>query len=73
MTIALENESQPAVAGNADAPYINQLIANGELFTNYYAVASGSFPNYLAMTSGNTAATAFSQTSSVPSMPPAVR
>ena len=51
----LENESHPAIAGNADAPYINQLIANGELFTNYFAVdTSGSFPNYLAMTSGNT-------------------
>ena len=60
VTIVLENESQPAVAGSPDAPYLNQLIANGELFTNYYAVASGSFPNYLAMTSGNTAATAFS-------------
>ena len=56
-----ENESHPSISGSADAPYMNQLIANGELFTNYFAVdTDGSFPNYLAMTSGNTAATAFS-------------
>ena len=56
-----ENESHPSISGSADAPYMNQLIANGELFSNYFAVdTDGSFPNYLAMTSGNTAATAFS-------------
>jgi hypothetical protein len=61
VTIVLENESHPAIAGSPDAPYLNQLIANGELFTNYFAVdTDGSFPNYLAMTSGNTAATALS-------------
>jgi hypothetical protein len=61
VTIVFENESHPSISGSADAPYMNQLIANGELFTNYFAVdTDGSFPNYLAMTSGNTAATAFS-------------
>ena len=59
VTIVFENESHPSISGSADAPYMNQLIANGELFTNYFAVdTDGSFPNYLAMTSGNTAATA---------------
>jgi hypothetical protein len=62
VTIVFENESHPSISGSADAPYMNQLIANGELFTNYFAVdTDGSFPNYLAMTSGNTAATALSQ------------
>ena len=61
VTIVLENESHPAIVGNPNAPYLNQLIANGEEFTNYYAVdTTGSFPNYLAMTSGNSSATAFS-------------
>ena len=62
VTIVFENESHPSISGSTDAPYMNQLIANGELFTNYFAVdTNGSFPNYLAMTSGNTAATALSQ------------
>ena len=61
VTIVLENESHPAIVGNPNAPYLNQLIANGEEFTNYFAVdTTGSFPNYLAMTSGNSSATALS-------------
>jgi len=56
VTIVLENQSFADIAGNSDAPYLNHLIANGELFTNYSAVASGSNPNYLAMTSGLTSA-----------------
>ncbi len=56
VVIVEENDPYANIVGNSQAPYLNQLIANGELFTNYTAVASGSNPNYLAMTSGLTSA-----------------
>jgi hypothetical protein len=52
--IVEENESYTSIVGNSQAPYLNQLISQGLLFTNYTAVADGSNPNYLAMTSGLT-------------------
>jgi hypothetical protein len=52
--IVLENEPYASIVGNSQAPYLNQLIAQGELFTDYAGVADGSNPNYLAMTSGLT-------------------
>ena len=55
VVIVMENERFSDIVGNSQAPYLNQLIGKGELFTNYTAVASGSNPNYLAMTSGLTA------------------
>jgi phosphatidylinositol-3-phosphatase len=54
VVIVEENESYGSIVGNSQAPYLNQLIASGELFTNYTGVADGSNPNYLAMTSGLT-------------------
>jgi len=54
VVIVEENESYGNIVGNSQAPYLNQLIANGEPFTNYTGVADGSNPNYLAMTSGLT-------------------
>jgi hypothetical protein len=54
VVIVEENEPYGSIVGNSQAPYLNQLIANWELFTNYTAVASGSTPDYLAMTSGLT-------------------
>jgi phosphatidylinositol-3-phosphatase len=54
VVIVEENESYGNIVGNSQAPYLNQLIASGELFTNYTGVADGSNPNYLAMTSGLT-------------------
>ena len=54
VVIVEENEPYDSIVGNTQAPYLNQLIANWELFTNYTAVASGSTPDYLAMTSGLT-------------------
>ena len=54
VVIVEENEPYGNIVGNSQAPYLNQLIANWELFTNYAAVASGSTQNYLAMTSGLT-------------------
>jgi hypothetical protein len=56
VVIVEENESYNSIVGNSQAPYLNQLIAQGKLFTNYTAVASGSTPDYLAMTSGLTTA-----------------
>jgi hypothetical protein len=52
VVIVDENEPYPNIVGNSQAPYLNQLIANGELFTNYTAVIGSSNPNYIAMTSG---------------------
>ncbi|HEX3335941.1 MAG TPA: alkaline phosphatase family protein, partial [Jatrophihabitans sp.] len=54
VVIVEENESYTSIVGNSQAPYLNQLISQGLLFTNYTAVADGSNPNYLAMTSGLT-------------------
>jgi phosphatidylinositol-3-phosphatase len=56
VVIVMENKSYAAIAGSAQAPYLNALIATGELFTRYTAVVSSSNPNYLAMTSGLTSA-----------------
>jgi acid phosphatase len=55
VVIVMENEAYTSIVGSSHAPYINSLIAQGELFTNYTAVVSGSQHNYLAMTSGLTA------------------
>src|SRR5437764_14957453 len=56
VVIVMENNTYDDIVGNSEAPYLNQLIAEGELFTDYAAVASGSNPNYLGMTSGLTSA-----------------
>jgi hypothetical protein len=55
VVIVMENERYGDIVGNSAAPYLNQLIGRGKLFTDYAAVASGSNSNYLAMTSGLTA------------------
>lgn len=51
-----ENRNYSEIVGNPLAPYINSLIAdtNTALFTNYYALISGSQPNYLMLFSGST-------------------
>jgi acid phosphatase len=49
--IVLENKTYSSIVGNANAPYIQSLIAGGTLYTNYQA-APGSLPDYLRMTSG---------------------
>src|SRR6266702_2364769 len=56
VVIVMENEIYDDIIGSSQAPYLNQLIPQGDLFTDYAAVASGSNPNYLAMTSGLTSA-----------------
>lgn len=49
-----ENHSYSQIIGNSQAPYINTLASEGALFTQSYAVAHPSEPNYLALFSGST-------------------
>ena len=56
VVIVMENNTYDNIVGSSEAPYLNQLIAQGELFTGYTAVYPASNPNYLAMTSGLTSA-----------------
>src|SRR6266478_1715069 len=53
-TIVLENRSYAETFGpNSAAPYLSQqLTAQGELLTNYYAIGHNSLPNYIALVSG---------------------
>ncbi len=48
-----ENTNASAVFGSADAPYINSLANNGAKFTNSFALARPSQPNYLMLFSGS--------------------
>lgn len=48
-----ENHGYGQIVGSANAPYINQLIKTGALFTNSHGVGHPSQPNYLALFSGD--------------------
>ena len=52
--IVMENKGYDDIVGNSNAPYINSLIADYGLATNYSGVAHPSEPNYLALFSGST-------------------
>ena len=52
--IVLENTSYDSIVGSPSAPYLNSLIAQGGLATNYFGVAHPSQPNYIALVSGST-------------------
>lgn len=52
--IVMENRSYEEVVGNSNAPFVNNLIKNGALAQNYYAIAHPSLPNYIALLSGGT-------------------
>ncbi len=54
VVVIMENQNLDQVVGNPDAPYLNQLIGGGALFTQDSAVAHPSQPNYLALFSGDT-------------------
>ena len=41
------------IIGNPSAPFINSLAVNYSLTRDYWAVADGSLPNYMALTSAN--------------------
>jgi phosphatidylinositol-3-phosphatase len=49
-----ENHAYSQIIGSSSAPYINSLAQQGALFTNSYAVAHPSQPNYVALFSGST-------------------
>jgi phosphatidylinositol-3-phosphatase len=49
-----ENKSLRQIINNSAAPYINSLVKKAALFTQSYAVAHPSQPNYLALFSGGT-------------------
>src|SRR5207302_10131941 len=49
-----ENHSFNEIIGNANAPYINNVLAaNGALLTNHHAIEHPSQPNYLDLFSGS--------------------
>ena len=50
--IILENKEYPRIVGSAQAPYMNSLIAQYGLTTNFLAETHPSQPNYIALTSG---------------------
>jgi hypothetical protein len=52
--IVMENHSFDQIIGSSDAPYINQLVAQHGLATDFHAESHPSLPNYIAMTSGST-------------------
>src|SRR5438874_319414 len=53
-TIVLENHDYAEIVGSTNAPYINSLIAQGALATNYKDSGTHpSLPNYLVMASGD--------------------
>jgi phosphatidylinositol-3-phosphatase len=66
--VVLENQNYADVVGSANAPYLNSLMAQGTLATNYYANSHPSMGNYFMMTSGNIVSTddAYSGTVSPP-------
>jgi hypothetical protein len=53
--VVMENKNYNAIIGQADeTPYINSLTKGGAVFSNSFAVAHPSQPNYLALFSGST-------------------
>jgi hypothetical protein len=54
VVLSLENENYSDIVGSPQAPYLNSLIAQGMLLTNYYGVTHPSQPNYIALFSGST-------------------
>jgi acid phosphatase len=50
--VVLENLNYSDLVGSINAPYINSLIAQGGLATNYYANVHPSIGNYFVMTTG---------------------
>jgi len=52
--LVMENHEYSSIVGSSNAPYLNGLIAQYGLATNYDAVAHPSEPNYFALFSGST-------------------
>jgi acid phosphatase len=51
--VVFENQSYESVLGSAAMPYLNSLIAQNAVATNYYANAHPSLPNYFMLTVGD--------------------
>ena len=51
--IMMENHAYGQIAGNPQAPYINSLMAKGNLAVNYFAIAHPSNTNYLEVVGGS--------------------
>ena len=54
VVVLLENEDAGSIMGSSEAPYLNDLAAQGASMTQSYAVTHPSQPNYLALFSGST-------------------
>ncbi len=54
VVLTLENEDFSSIVGDPTAPYLNSLIAQGMLFTDFSGELHPSQPNYLALFSGST-------------------
>ena len=52
--IVMENHEYGSIVGNSEAPFINGLIHDYGLATDYFAVSHPSEPNYLALFGGST-------------------
>jgi regulation of enolase protein 1 (concanavalin A-like superfamily) len=50
--MTLENQNYTSIIGNPNMPYLNSLLPQGALLTNYYANFHPSQPNYFALTTG---------------------
>src|SRR4051812_39352361 len=50
--MTLENQDYTGIIGNANMPYLNSLLDQGALATNFYANFHPSQPNYFALTTG---------------------
>ncbi len=56
LVVIFENKSYRQLAGAAQAPWINKLMAGSAVFTDAHAITHPSQPNYLALFSGSTQA-----------------
>jgi regulation of enolase protein 1 (concanavalin A-like superfamily) len=50
--MTLENQNYTSIIGNPYMPYLNSLLAQGALLTNFFANFHPSQPNYFALTTG---------------------
>ena len=51
--LIMENHDYSQIIGEPNLPYLNSLVPQGALFTNYYALTHPSQPNYIRMFSGD--------------------
>jgi acid phosphatase len=54
VVVVMENRGYDAIVGSPNAPYLNRLIQQYGLATNFTAVGHPSQPNYLALLGGST-------------------